>query len=158
MCVQLTTCWYEYMYGCTLPVRPDWYACLSLSFSLSLYGRSVRYIAVTNTQTMLQYHSNQFFFSSFQLPTIFNFFFALRHIHKDAHTHLHGNVFMCEHFMLANICKYLLFMSTCVCARVQVYCMYAFLWSGLVTKVIIKSHGFTSVHQMKRKQLKQQQQ
>lgn len=44
-------------------------------------------------------------------------------------------------------------MSTCAGVYVQVRCM----WSCLMTKVFIKSLGFTSVHQMKRKQLQQTQ-
>lgn len=107
----MTTCWYEYVW--LHFARSAWLICASLSRSGLWSLRTLQYITVSNTQTMLQYHSNQFFSLHFNYQQ-FSIFFSVRHIHQDANAH--GNVFMCEHFMLANICKYLLFMSVCTCA------------------------------------------
>lgn len=105
-----------------------WLICFTLWLSV--------HITVSNTQTMLQYHSNQFFLY-FSITNNFHFFL-----------HTHTVMFMCEHFMLANICKYLLFMSMCVRVRMPFWNVVKLFGD----KVIIKSLDFTSVHQTKIKQ------
>lgn len=111
------------MYGCTLPVRSDWYTCFYLSLSLlTLWSRrTVRYITVTNTQTMLQYHSNQFFLF-ISITNNFQFFLSSAHTQRRTYTVmcLCANISCWQIFVNSYYLCQCVLVCTCKCAACEV--------------------------------------
>lgn len=121
------------MYGCTLSIR-FWLIYMSVCLSLSLTGCCLQRITVSNTRTMLQNHFNQFFSLFISITNNFRVFFLL----------FNADTRKCTHtvmFMLANICKYFLFMSMCVCAACMLFCRVVWRQKLLLNRMV--SHRCT---------------